>query len=177
MDNPQETYVNRDPQRLHVECPLTQLIMVDLDPNWVVGFTDGEGTFYVGINRHDEMSSGFQVLPEFRIVQHKRDLQLLHKLKKFFDCGVVRINHDDRYELRIRSIGSLSKVVVPFFEKYSLQTKKKFDFLAFRRVIKLIEKNMHLNANGIKEIIKISCKMNRGEKLITKKHFYSGTKI
>ena len=68
-----------------------------LDPFWVSGFTDGEGTFYVGINKHSEMSAGFQVLPEFRIVQHEKDIKLLHKIKSFFGCGVVRRNHDSRY--------------------------------------------------------------------------------
>ncbi len=33
-----------------------------------VGFVDGEGCFYVGINPHPEMSSKFQVLPEFTVV-------------------------------------------------------------------------------------------------------------
>jgi hypothetical protein len=58
--------------------------MKTLDPQWIAGFTDGEGTFYVGINPHTEMTAGFQILPEFRVVQHERDIQLLYKLKSFF---------------------------------------------------------------------------------------------
>ena len=67
-----------------------------LDTQWVTGFVDGEGCFYVGINAHSEMTAGFQVLPEFTVVQHKRDVQVLHALKAFFGCGVVRTNHGDR---------------------------------------------------------------------------------
>ena len=70
-----------------------------LSPDWVVGFVDGEGCFYIGINEHPEMSAGYQVLPEFRVVQHERDIQVLYGLKEFFKSGVVRKNHDDRYEL------------------------------------------------------------------------------
>jgi len=55
-----------------------------LEPNWVTGFTDGEGTFYVGINKNTTMAIGYQVLPEFRIVQHKKDIKVLYALKKFF---------------------------------------------------------------------------------------------
>ena len=49
-----------------------------LETEWVVGFVDGEGCFFVGINRHPEMTSGYQVLPEFTVVQH----QHLAKLQK-----------------------------------------------------------------------------------------------
>ena len=135
-----------------------------LDPNWVTGFTDGEGTFYIGINHNSTMSIGYQVLPEFRIVQHKRDIKLLYELKKFFQAGVVRINHDERYELRIRSLKHINEVVIPHFDKYPLMTQKKFDFIKFKRVIRLMNKNQHLNIEGIKEIIRIASQMNRGKK-------------
>ena len=141
-----------------------------LNPHWIAGFTDGEGTFYVGINPHQEMSSGFQVLPEFRIVQHKKDIQLLYALKKFFKAGVVRKNHDDRYEVRIRSLEVLRKTIIPFFERYELHTQKKFDFLAFRKVILLMEKKEHLTTEGIKKIFAITQKMNQKNKIITKQH-------
>ncbi len=44
-----------------------------LDAKWIVGFVDGEGCFHVAINKIPEMSLGWQVLPEFRVVQHERD--------------------------------------------------------------------------------------------------------
>jgi len=135
-----------------------------LNPNWVCGFVDGEGTFYVDINKHPEMSAGYQVLPEFRIVQHKRDIQLLHALKKFFGCGVVRVNHDDRYELRIRKLDTLMNKVVPFFEKYDLHTKKKIDFIKFKKILNLMKKKAHLSKDGIKEIINLAKDMNTGNK-------------
>ena len=135
-----------------------------LDPNWVCGFVDGEGTFYIGINRHSEMTAGYQVLPEFRIVQHKRDIQLLHALKKFFGCGVVRQNHDDRYELRIRKLDTLTKIIVPFFKKYDLHTKKRLDFIKFSKIIRLMNEGKHLNKEGVKAIIQIAKQMNTGKK-------------
>ena len=135
-----------------------------LTPNWVTGFTDGEGTFYIGINRNSTMSIGYQVLPEFRIVQHQRDIKLLYELKKFFQAGVVRVNHDDRYELRIRSLKHINQIVIPHFDKYPLITQKKFDFIKFKKIISLMNQNEHLKINGLKSIIQISSKMNRGQK-------------
>ena len=106
-----------------------------LEPNWISGFVDGEGTFYVGINNQPSMTIRYQVLPEFRIVQHKKDIKLLYAIKDYFKCGVVRVNHSDRYEVRIRSIEHLNKIIIPFFEKYELQTQKKFDFIKFKKIL------------------------------------------
>ena len=137
---------------------------MNINPYWVSGFVDGEGTFYVGINKNTTMTIGYQVLPEFRIVQHKKDMKLLHELKKYFNCGVVRINHDDRFELRIRSIEHINDNVIPHFDKYQLITQKKFDFIKFKKIINLINQNKHITKNGLIQIIDISSKMNRKEK-------------
>ena len=133
-----------------------------LDPFWVVGFVDGEGCFYVGINRNRTMKTGYQVFPEFRIVQHERDVQVLYALKKFFGCGVVRRNHDDRYELRIRKLDCLKRVV-EFFEKYPLKTKKNIDFKKFRRILLLMERGEHLTKEGLIKILEIAIEMNTGD--------------
>jgi LAGLIDADG DNA endonuclease family protein len=146
-----------NPQRLHVQPPPGKL-----EAQWVVGFVDGEGCFFVGINPHPEMTSGFQVLPEFTVVQHRRDIQLLYALKSFFGCGVVRVNHAERMAYRVRGWDHLSHKIVPFFEVHKLKSKKAIDLIKFRRVLQLIEKGEHLTAEGIEEIRTIAGTMNRG---------------
>ncbi len=133
--------------------------LMDLSIDWVVGFVDGEGCFYVGFNKQPEMTTGIQVLPEFRIVQHKRDIQILYGLKKFFRCGVVRQNHDDRYELRIRKLGCLAEVV-QFFENHSLKTKKHVDFKKFARIVHWMSTGKHLKVEGVIQIIELAMQMN-----------------
>jgi hypothetical protein len=64
-----------------------------LNAQWIVGFVDGEGCFHIGINQNQEMKLGVQVLPEFTVVQHQVDEQVLYALKAYFGCGVVRKNH------------------------------------------------------------------------------------
>lgn len=135
---------------------------MNLDANWVTGFVDGEGCFYVGINPHPEMTAGFQVLPEFTVVQHERDAQVLHALKAYFGCGVVRQNHGDRMAYRVRSLQHLSQRIVPFFVEHPLKSKKRVDFKKFRRVIQKIEAGEHLTPEGIEEIRRIASQMNRG---------------
>ena len=135
-----------------------------LEAQWVVGFVDGEGCFFVGINPHPEMTAGFQVLPEFTVVQHQRDVQLLHALKDFFGCGVVRTNHEERMAYRVRGVEHLRKFVIPFFEQHPLKSKKNLDFLKFRDVILLMERGIHLKAEGIEQIRAIASAMNTGWK-------------
>jgi len=133
-----------------------------LDAQWITGFVDGEGCFHVGINRHEDMTAGFQVLPEFTVVQHERDVQVLHALKAYFGCGVVRVNHGDRMAYRVRGIKHLLEHIVPFFVKHPLKTRKNVDFQKFRDVLLLIDAGEHLTAEGIERIRSISLQMNRG---------------
>ena len=82
-----------------------------LSNNWISGFVDGEGCFHVAINKLKKMTIGWQVLPEFRIVQHKRDIDILYRIKNHLQAGVVRKNHDNRFELRVRSLKDLNEIV------------------------------------------------------------------
>jgi hypothetical protein len=148
MENPQRLHVQPHPGRLEAQ--------------WVVGFVDGEGCFFVGINPHPEMTSGFQVLPEFSVVQHQRDIQLLHALKEFFGCGVVRTNHAERMAYRVRSMDHLSEKIVPFFEQHPLKSKKRVDFAKFRRILQLMIKREHLTSEGIEKVRAIAKTMNTG---------------
>ena len=133
-----------------------------LQAHWITGFVDGEGCFFVGINPHPEMTSGYQVLPEFTIVQHNRDIQLLYAIKRYFGCGIVRSNHGDRMAYRVRNILHLKEILVPFFEKHQLMSKKHIDFLKFRKVLMLIARKEHLTKEGIEKIRAIAQVMNRG---------------
>ena len=132
-----------------------------LEAQWVVGFVDGEGCFYVGINPHPEMSAGFQVLPEFTVAQHERDVQLLYALKQFFGCGVVRRNHAERMAYRVRNVQHLRERIIPFFEKHPLKSKKHVDFMKFRKILLLMARGEHLDPEGIQRIQAIASQMNR----------------
>ena len=148
MENPQRLYVQPHPARLEAQ--------------WVVGFVDGEGCLFVGINPHSEMTSGIQVLPEFTVVQHQRDVQLLYALKQFFGCGVVRRNHGERLAYQVRSLDHLNEKIVPFFEKHPLKSKKRVDFAKFRKILQLMTKKEHLKSDGLERIRAIARTMNPG---------------
>ena len=133
-----------------------------LEAGWVTGFVDGEGCFHVGLNEHPDMTTGCQVLPEFTVVQHARDVQGLHGLKAHFGCGVVRTNHGDRMCYRVRNQEHLLQRIIPFFMRHPLKTKKHQDFMKFRKVLLRMERGEHLTPQGVEEIRRIASQMNRG---------------
>ena len=135
--------------------------MINLNPNWITGFVDGEGCFHIAINKNSKSKTGFQVTPEFTVVQHERDLKILYKIKKYFNCGVVRKNNGNRYCFRIRSIKHIEEKIIPFFQKNSLQTIKKVMFQRFVYALLLIKRKEHLEINGIEKIKKVQSLMNR----------------
>ena len=131
-----------------------------LDAKWIVGFVDGEGCFHVSINKISKMTLGWQVLPEFRVVQHQRDEKVLQKLKSYFDFGQVTINHDERKEFRVRGLENLNKLI-KFFEINPLQTSKQKNFEIFSEIIQLMNNKEHLTRKGLKKIANLASNMNQ----------------
>ena len=138
-----------------------------LDSLWITGFTDGEGCFHVSINQIPKMSLGWQVLPEFRIVQHEKDEFVLYKIKNYFDFGEVRINrtdhHGTRKEFRVRGLENLNRLI-EFFNKYPLNTSKAKDFKIFSEIIQLMNNKEHLTKEGLNKIARLISEMNRKPK-------------
>jgi hypothetical protein len=139
-----------------------------LSASWIVGFTDGEGCFHISINRLSGMSLGWQVLPEFRIVQHEKNESVLHEIKNYFGFGNVRINRSDhhgtRKEFKVRGLYNLNEIV-NFFKKNKLNTSKRRDFEIFAEVIEMMNDKKHLTVQGLNKIAKLASEMNRKPKI------------
>ena len=100
------------------------------------------------------MKLGFQVLPEFVVVQHESDRQILEGLKSYFQCGYIKVNHGDRLCYVVRDVTHLLTIILPFFEKHQLKTKKRIDFEKFRTILRMIGAKEHLNEQGLNDIKK-----------------------
>lgn len=108
-----------------------------LNPWWIVGFTDGEGCFSVSRFKNRTCTSGFQTLYEFVITQGISSQKAMEAIKNYFNCGHIYINrrHDNHHEhlLRycVRKQQDLKEIIIPFFERYPLQSAKQKQFEAF----------------------------------------------
>ena len=137
---------------------------------WIIGFTDGEGCFSVALINNKTTKFGKQIFPEFVVTQGEKSLLALKKIKKFFDCGNIFVNkrydnhNENLYRYCVRSLKDLNAKIIPFFEKYQLQTYKQNDFLIFKKVVKAMINKYHLNDKGRDKILVLISKMNRKKK-------------
>lgn len=64
-----------------------------IQPWFITGFTDGEGCFVVSIYRSNKSKIGWQVVVNFRIALHKKDLELLKLIQTYFNgVGWIKID-------------------------------------------------------------------------------------
>ena len=88
-----------------------------LDPQWLAGFTSGEGCFMVKLRKSSAYKTGAQVLLTFQLTQHIRDEKLVRSLIEYFDCGNV-YKDKEAFHYRVEVFRENNEKIIPFFEKY-----------------------------------------------------------
>lgn len=132
-----------------------------LNPNYIVGFVDGEGCFSITINQHSN-----RVLPEvrllFEIELRDDDEDILRQIQSTLNCGNIYHLNYERYakwrphvKYKVSNFRDISQKIIPFFQENPLQAKKRFQFEKFCAVADLITRKEHLTENGIKKILEI----------------------
>lgn len=139
-----------------------------LDPWFITGFLDAEGSFVCSLKERESSVIGWKIQPLFVIALHKKDLALLKSIQAYFfspsggtGVGNIRKHGEDSYRFEISSQKQIFNILL-HFEKYPLITKKKADFLLFREVVLMMERKEHLTLEGLKTIVNIRASMNRG---------------
>jgi len=137
-----------------------------LNPFYITGFAEGEGSFYIGILSR-KMNTGWEVRPSFSLAQNEKDKDLVYSLIDFFGCGYVRPSKRDRMiKYEVRSMKDLQNKIIPHFEKYQLKGKKGNDFSAFKRAFTLIKENKHLERKGLAQIAEFALEMTKNPRRI-----------
>lgn len=135
---------------------------------WVVGFVDGEGCFTISFFRHPKsrLRLKWQVFPEFVITQGSKSKSALLRAQKIFGCGSLYLNkrydnhHEHLMKYVVRNREDLLSKIIPFFEKYPLQTAKKRDFRIFARIVRMMSRGEHLREKGLEKIRTMTNEMN-----------------
>lgn len=136
------------------------------NPNWLAGFTNGEGCFFIDIYK-SKTKLGEAVKLTFQITQHNRDEQLMKSLIGFFGCGRVATRSNVMaVDFIVTKFGDLTDKVIPFFKKYSAIGEKSKDFVDWCKAAELIKNKSHLTKEGLEQIKKIKTGMNKGRKII-----------
>jgi len=135
------------------------MISKDLNPWWVTGFVDAEGSFAMSIFKSKTAAIGWTIEPCFIITLHVRDLVLLDLIKNFFSVGSVSIVGKDA-RFRVRSRSELN-IIIDHFNKYPLQTTKALNFSYFCEILNHINKRVHTNLSGFLKLASLINRLNR----------------
>ena len=129
------------------------------DPNWLAGFTTGEGSFIVNIKASKTHSIGFQVLLVFELTQHMRDERLMTSLIELLQCGKI-YKYRNAFDFRVSKFADITEKIIPFFKKYPILGVKALDFADWCKVAELMKEKKHLTQEGLEEIKQIKAGMN-----------------
>lgn len=132
-----------------------------LDPSYVTGFTDGEGSFILTIIKDNKYKLGWRVACRFVISLHKKDLILLNSIKNFFNTGNVFLMGKDASQYRVESLKGLD-IIINHFDQYPLKTKKQADYMLFKLAYNLIKSKSHITKVGLSELVALKAVMNNG---------------
>ncbi len=127
-----------------------------LNPEYVVGLVDGEGSFYVRLNTDQRRRNKVEM--KFSVKLRYQDKEILEQLKQFFNCGKVylqkdnRPNHTDCYRFEVNNRKDIIEKIIFFFDNNSpkIQSRKR-DFELFKRIAELSQEEV-LDMNLIQNL-------------------------
>lgn len=140
-----------------------------ITPNWLLGFTEGDGSFFV-------TTTGLGL--NFTLTQAGTDFDLMEKIADFFNnLASFKSNSQERpakvykykelslqpkkeCDLKISSVDYIRDNLIPFFSGLTWHTKKHLDFLDWTTILKLKDLGLHYSDDGLELIKKIMSQMN-----------------
>lgn len=84
---------------------------------------------------------------------HEKDRVLIQSIQNFFRARgyVSKLNNTSTVEFRVSTLKDLVDVILPYFDKYPLITKKHSDYLLFKEIVLLMLNKEHNNLEGIQK--------------------------
>lgn len=133
----------------------------EIDPWFITGYSDAEGSFIVSMYRDLKSKTGWRVNANFTIHIHLKDIALLESIRNTLGVGKVRKNSSATAVYRVDNIQEL-QVIVDHFTSYPLVGFKVSDFLLFKQCYDLIKQKQHLTQEGIEKIVALKYNLNKG---------------
>lgn len=116
-----------------------------LDGNWISGFTDGEGCFYLA-QRERKQGNKINLSCEcqFQITLRNDDIEVLYDIQHTLGCGGVdqqkrKLNGNSKpcAGYRVNVLRDLVEKIIPHFEEHPLRSKKQRDFNIWKQAVRL----------------------------------------
>ena len=155
---------------LRTDLHMADEIEFNITPYWLLGFIEGEGSFYI---KNRNISLGF------RIGQTEQESHLLRAVGDFleklpgdytirgnfssilnFEKIKARNNSKPAVYLNITSTSYFTNVLIPFLDSLIWQSKKELDYTDWKYVMEIKREGKHYMEEGIDLIHKIQSQMN-----------------
>lgn len=131
-----------------------------MNATYVVGFTDGEGCFYVQIRKDH------RIVLRYFITQRYDNKEVLEQICNFFGVGYVHLKKQEwgkayrrfrrpTYIFEVTKQDDIQQVIVPFFRKHHLFGVKRFSFEKFAAIADLVRDRQDTRKLSKKELILI----------------------
>ncbi len=138
-----------------IPVPRPQLKLPEkLDPEWIAGFTSGDGCFFVNVVK-GRNKSGIGVRLGFQITQHIRDKELLKSFIFYFKpplkqgSGIYTGPRNKNYgHFVCTKFEDNYNKILPFFSQYLIRGTKYMDFLDWVKVAEVMQQKKHLTEEG-----------------------------
>jgi LAGLIDADG endonuclease len=136
------------------------------NPNWMAGFASGDSSFNIKISDSPTSLLKKRVQLRFGIGLNIREKALIQHLPTYFDLGGSKLEIKNIYydansaRFEVVKFTDITDKIIPFFEKHSIQGKKKLDFLDFQQAAKIIQRKDHLTSEGLQQILDFKARMN-----------------
>lgn len=133
----------------------------NLDPWFITGLVDAEGSFMLGFFKSDTYRMGYQIQAIFKIALRSSDLDLLSQIQKFFGLGKITKHGETSSQYTVKSLKDL-ETIIAHFDNYPLLGQKWADYTLFKSAVQLIKDKEHLNKQGFNKLLCIRDSMNLG---------------
>lgn len=132
-----------------------------LDPWFVTGLVDGDGSFGLSISKNSKRSLGYVITLSFEVGLHSKDLDLLKGLQAYFGCGGIYKHTGEMMRYKVSSIKDITRVVIPHFELYPLVSQKRADFELFKSAVEIINKGP-VSREDLQKLVNLKASFNKG---------------
>lgn len=155
-----------------MERPAYTVDSISLNPNWVSGFTEGDGSFHVSISPKTNY-----VRRMYSISLNKRDLPLIIKIQEYFG-GIGNISHytkNNAVQFIVADLKSINERIIPQFDTYVFCGNKLTNYLIWTlrprpkdlvlgrkgEILMLVNSKAHLTTEGLKTIEGLKSNLNQ----------------
>lgn len=141
-----------------IERPAYSVSEAPLDPDWICGFTEGDGSFFVSIS-----SKTNQVRIFYQIGLNDRETPLVQKIQEFFG-GIGNISFESKRSVVkyiVVNVKDIRNIILPHFDTYDLIENKLRNYLIWREILLLVYSKAHQTREGLIQIKDLRSKLNK----------------